>query len=421
LKAPGRETLLDLEVHFRSALLAVGLQLFRPLLQERIDHIDLGFIPKPSHRRVGRRSLKVETLFGVATVQRDYYLGKDGGHFPSDAAMGLEGSTTPALARLICRAGSNQSFASASYDLAEYGAITVNERQIQRVIQQISPDVQPWLEQLPSSPEAVPTFYVSCDGTGTPMRASELQGRKGKQEDGSAKTREVKVGALFTQHTTDEDGRAVRDYDSSTYVASYANAAEFSLQLRAEARRRGVGKAAQVVFLSDGALWTEDIAKNCFAGAASILDYFHAAERIHELSELLGGADSTARASQWKELLLQDQVAQVIAQAEQLAKEQTPLPPNVHEQIGFFRRHQARMLYGTYRRNGWFIGSGVVEAACKHLVGRRLKQGGMFWSVFGATCVLDFRSLLLSHRFDLFWTHRANAYAARNDTLSLVA
>lgn len=72
----------------------------------------------------------------------------------------------------------------------------------------------------------------------------------------------------------------------------------------------------------------------------------------------------------------------------------------------------------TYRDKGWFIGSGVIEAGCKTAVGTRLKQSGMFWSEPGATSVLNFRNLLLSHRFDDFWTHRANDFVATNDTLA---
>jgi hypothetical protein len=154
----------------------------------------------------------------------------------------------------------------------------------------IAPAVEPWLAAWSPATKAVPVLYISCDGTGTPMRAPELKGRRGKQPDGTAKTREVKLGAVFTQHRTDEKGHPVRDYASTTYVASYAPAAQFSLLLRAEARRRGVGSAAQVVFLSDGAAWAEDIAEQCFAGCVSILDFYHACERLHQLAAALGGS-----------------------------------------------------------------------------------------------------------------------------------
>ena len=388
------------------------------MLQQRIDQIDSGFQPKPDQCRIGRRSIQVSSLFGEVRVERDYYLGDQGGHCPADAALGLEGSATPALARLISRAAAQQAYGAASRDLEEYGAIRVDERQIQRVVQRIAPAVEPWLAELAESRISVPILYVSCDGTGTPMRPEALKGRKGKQPDGTAKTREVKLGAVFTQHHTDAEGHPVRDYASTTYVGSYAPASEFSLLLRAEARRRGVGCAAQVVFPSDGAAWAEDIARNCFAGCVSILDFYHACERLQKLAEALGGADTKARVSRWKKLLLRDRIAGVIAQAQELLTPGCPAPDLAREHLGFLQRHQARMHYGTYRAKGWFIGSGVIEAGCKTVVGARLKQSGMFWSEPGATSVLNFRTLLLSHRFDDFWTHRANAFAATNDTLA---
>lgn len=389
------------------------------MLQHRIDQIDSDFQPKPGQGRIGRRSIEVSTLFGEVRVERDYYLGDEGGHCPADAALGLEGSATPALARLISRAAAQQAYGAASRDLEEYGAIRVDERQIQRVVQRLAPAVEPWLAGLPESRTSVPILYVSCDGTGTPMRPEALKGRQGKQPDGTAKTREVKLGAVFTQHRTDPEGHPVRDYESTTYVGSYEPAAEFSLLLRAEARRRGVGCAAQVVFLSDGAAWAEDIARTCFAGSVSILDFYHACERLQKLAETLGVADLKAQLSGWKKLLLKDRITEVIAQAQKLLDQGCPKPDEAQEHLGFLQRHQARMHYGTYRHNGWFIGSGVIEAGCKTVVGTRLKQSGMFWSVPGATSVLNFRTLLLSHRFDDFWTHRANTFAATNDALAL--
>lgn len=410
--------LLEWEQHFRQALLAAGQKLFGPLLQQRIDQIDQHFQPKPDQRLIGRRPLEVATLFGTVSVRRDYYIGEQGGHCPADAALGWEGRATPALARLICRAAAQQPYGQASRDLAEYGAIEVDERQIQRTVRRIAPAVEPWLAALPPVQKAIPVFYVSCDGTGTPMRAEELKDRRGKQPDGSAKTREVKLGAIFTQHRRDADGHPVRDYESTSYVASYASADEFSLLLRAEARRRGVGSAAQVIFLSDGAAWAEDIARQCFAGCVSILDFYHACERLHKLAEALG---QPKLASRWKKWLLKNRVASIISQTRQLQAAGIPEPDPVEEQVSFLERHQDRMHYGTYRKNGWFIGSGVIEAGCKTVVGKRLKQSGMFWSQAGATGVLDFRTLLLSRRFDAFWTDRANAQAARNDPLAFSA
>lgn len=421
LQQAGPLDLLAWEQMFRDALLTVGRQLFEPMLQQRIDQIDLAYQAGAKHRAMGRRPFAVSTLFGEVIIRRDYYLAEAAGHSPADAALGLEGSATPALARLITRAAAQQPYGAASRDLAEYGAIQVDERQIQRVVQRISPDVEPWLAQLPSSSAAVPVLYVSCDGTGTPMRKEELVGRKGKQADGSAKTREVKLGAVFTQHRIDDEGRPVRDHESTTYVASYAPSADFSLLLRAEARRRGVGAATQVVFLSDGAAWAEEIGEECFTGCVSILDFYHACERLHELAEALDPTQAKARLGRWKRLLFRDRVGTVVEEARLWQRQRCNDPQTADEHLGFLQRHQHRMRYGSYRRQGWFIGSGVVEAGCKTLVGKRLKQSGMFWSEPGATGVLNFRTILLSRRFDDFWRDRANRHAARNDVLCLAS
>ena len=411
--------LLQMETVFRQCLLQAGLNIFGPLLQQRVDQIDAHYQPKPQSRRHGRRPLLVSTLFGPVTVLRDYYHGPDGGHCPADAQLGLEGSTTPALARLVCRAAAQQPYGAASRDLHEYGSIDVDERQIQRVVGHIGPDCEPWLASLTSSAKAVPILYVTCDGTGTPMRKEELQGRKGRQQDGSAKTREVKLGAVFTQHKVDEKGRPMRDHESTTYVGSFKGADAFGLLLRDEARRRAVGAAQQVIFLSDGAAWAEEIPGQCFAGAVSILDFYHTAQRVHKLAALSQPADKNL-ASRWIKLLLKDQVAKVITQAKTL-QESLPTLTDPDDNLGFLERHQHRMRYGTYRKKGWFIGSGVIEAGCKNVVGKRLKQSGMFWSESGATCVLNFRTLLLSQRFDAFWKHRHNVHSSRNDCLGLAA
>jgi len=417
--------LLELEREFRALLLRAGAPVFAQLLQSRIDRIDAGYQPKLNQAFMGRRPARLETLFGEVPIQRDYYYAGrgQGGHCPADAALGFEGLCTPALARLMCRAGAEQSYKEGSRDLGEYGGIKVDERQIQRVVLRIGPDLAPWLQGFAGRPETVPVMYISCDGTGTPMRREELAGRKGKQPDGKAKTREVKLGAVFTQHTRDEEGHPLRDHDSTTYVGGFENAREFARVLRQEGTRRGVGKAQQVVYLSDGAAWTEELQRQNFPKATSILDFYHAAERVNLLSKAIEVEEQPARklARKWIKSLLKDKVARVIEQARQSLPRNREKRKTALEQIHFLDAHQKRMLYGTYRNQGWFIGSGVIEAGCKTVVGKRLKQSGMFWSETGAAAVLQFRTLLLSGRFDAFWTDRQNQAAARNDLLSLDA
>ena len=92
-------------------------------------------------------------------------------------------------------------------------------------------------------------MYVSGDGTGVRMRVEELAGRKGKQPDGSAKTRQAYLGCIFTQHRRDDKGHPIRDHDSTTYVCSFDTVEDFWLTLRKEAQRRGSGTAGKIVLL----------------------------------------------------------------------------------------------------------------------------------------------------------------------------
>lgn len=117
--------------------------------------------------------------------------------------------------------------------------MTIDGRQIQRLVNLVAPAVATQLAAgPPASATPLPVVYVEVDGTGAPMVAEELVGRAGKQEDGSAQTREVKLGAVFTQTQTDEEGLPVRDYQSTTYVGGFESAPDFGTRVRAAARRQ---------------------------------------------------------------------------------------------------------------------------------------------------------------------------------------
>ncbi|MGH7980722.1 MAG: ISKra4-like element ISDesp4 family transposase, partial [Limisphaerales bacterium] len=110
------------------------------------------------------------------------------------------------------------------------------------------------------------------------MVPEELKGRRGKQTDGTAKTRQVYLGCVFTQHQVDEEGHPVRDYGSTTYVSSFKTIAQFGPLLRREASRRGLGSAGTVVLLIDGAAGLENMGKDCFINCVQIVDFYHALE-----------------------------------------------------------------------------------------------------------------------------------------------
>src|ERR1051326_3488083 len=130
---------------------------------------------------------------------------------------------------------------------------------------------------------------IGTDGTGAPMRRAYLRGRKGKR-GGRARTREVKVGTVFThRRPTAPDQRPERDYQSTSYLAAIVSSEHFGPLLRHEAIRRGMGWAKTVVFLGDGAVWVWKVARLNFPGAVCILDYYHACEHLNLLAAAIYG------------------------------------------------------------------------------------------------------------------------------------
>jgi hypothetical protein len=384
-----------LETGLREALRKDGRQLLESLLHDAARPL-ADDVSRPGEKCTPAVAREIETLFGPVTLRRNYYhlAAAKTGRYPLDVALRLTGPYTPALARLMSRAGAETRFAAGSEDLRVYAGLTIGGRQIHRLMQTIGPAVQRAAAAAPAVAPAqpIPVLYVEVDGTGAPMVPAALAGRPGKQPDGSAKTREVKVGCVFTQHGTDAEGRPVRDAASTTYLCGLETAGDFGTLLRAEARRRGLGQCERVVLLGDGAAWVWELGRVNFSSAIEILDYYHAREHLTGLIEALTGAGATVNAlrqQRWESWLWTGQVPRLLKAARRLGRTGgAVLSEAITTALGYFERNQARMQYGKFRRDGLFIGSGVVEAACKTVVGQRAKLSGMRWSETGLLAVL---------------------------------
>ncbi|MGC9523813.1 MAG: ISKra4 family transposase [Anaerolineae bacterium] len=344
--------------------------------------------------------------------------------YPGDEVLDLVGTRrSPGLRRMMARAGAQSSFQQGREDLRIYAGLQVSTKDLERVAETMGESMERWrkqeqetlLVQPPKSmgQQCIPTLYIELDGTGIPMIPRELQGRRGKQAEGSAKTREVKVGCVFTQTTTDKDALPVRDPQSTTFVAAIEAAEEFGWRLYAEALRRGLLGARRVVVLGDGAEWIRNLVEMHFPGALQIIDVYHAREHVSELCKLLWPQDLERvqqERSRWWKLLDEDGVETIIQEA---LLHGSAAPDNAREkvqkEIGYLQKNQQRMRYARFRASGLFVGSGVVEAGCKSLVGQRLKQSGMKWSLRGANAILALRCIIRSRRMEDYWESRLSA------------
>jgi DNA segregation ATPase FtsK/SpoIIIE-like protein len=205
---------------------------------------------------------------------------------------------------------------------------------------------------------------------------------------------EVKVGVVVPVHGTADGERRER----ASYAAGLEPAAAFGRRLALEAHRRGLEGAARVAVLGDGAEWIWQLAAEHCPHATQIVDWFHASERVWALGRALWG-EGTAATTAWVEA----QVARLAhGEAATLAQEWQRLPcrgqtATVRDaQVTYFTNQAPRMAYDRYRAAGWDIGSGMVESACKHLIGAREKGPGMRWSEAGAHTVAAVRVLLFN-------------------------
>ena len=365
----------------------------------------------------GYRDKAADTVLGKVVIRRAWYhcAACRHGFAPRDGELGVAGSTmSPGLARMTDRAAAAVPFAAAAGLVGELAGVTVTARRAGRraeadgraaaaVIEARSAAITARrVVPLPPARPGPDMLYVAIDGTGVPVVPAEAEGRPGKGQDGKARTREVKLCCAFTQTSLDEEGRPVRDPASSSYLATFAPAAEFGTLMAAEARRRGAGTIRQMVILGDGAAWIWNLATAHFPEATQIVDLYHAREHLHDLAKILEFMLGRGK-DDWLKARLADldngdtdailTAARVFPLAGRKARD-------LRKALGYFEHNAHRMRYAHYKKMGMFIGSGAVEAGCKAIVGQRLKLSGMRWTTAGATGILTLRCLQASDRWE---------------------
>lgn len=369
----------------------------------------------------GRLSKTFQTALGEMTLARAYYhcAGCAAGCCPRDQALGLTGSSlSPALTRMVGMTAAMVSFQEASELMSDLAGVPVETKQVERTAEALGRDIardeQTFAEPaLPSKP----TLYLGMDGTGVPMRAAEVAGRKGKQPDGSAKTREVKLVTVWSAESRNKAGLPTRDPGSVTYSAAIESAAcrdsdetpsVFAGRVEREARRRGFEKAERRVVLGDGAPWIWNLTDELFPGAIQIVDLYHAKEHLSIVAKAIYGQGSQLCAH-WEKLRHAELDRGDIAALLRALDEHAGACPEARKCGEYIAHNRRRMNYPVFRAQGLCVGSGVVEAGCKVAIGTRLKRAGMHWTLAGANAIIALRCCKLSNRFENYWERQAAA------------
>lgn len=374
-------------------------------------------------RGTGPKTKQMLTLLGATSYTRLRYRCPGCGEvrYPADDVWDVAGvSRSPGVRRHVARLGAKEPFHEVAEDLKELAGLSLSRKDAERIAETIGQDIEQRDRrerervrfQAPppaDNPKTIETLYIEMDGTGVPMVPWELQGRKGKQPDGSAKTREVKLGCVFTQTTVDDQGRPVRDPATTTFTGAIEEAAVFGRRIYAEAVRRGLFEAKRVAVVADGAEWIKNLVETHFPMAIRIIDFYHAKEHVATLCKaLFSKPDTVARyRERWWECLTQGNIESLIREARDFLPASQQGNKDAQREIEYLRKNKDQMRYRQFREERYFIGSGVIEAGCKNLVGKRLKQSGMEWTQRGANAIIALRCATQSTRFIDYWDERA--------------
>lgn len=413
----------------RSAMHQAGAMALTRLLQWEAPPPGQRSIPCSCGRAAHYRELRskpVLTAVGRIEVSRPYYLCSHcrTGQFPADVELDIENTEfSPGVRRMQAVVGQGTPFDHGRQQMklladlevtaksVERAAEAVGENVAAREQEEIQRAVQLDLPMVVGQP--VPILYVQMDGTGVPVVKKETLGRKGKTDGQPAHTREVKLGCVFTQTTWDQEGYAIRDPDSTTYTGAIETAEEFGRRIYVEAWKRGWSRAGKKVVMGDGAEWIWNLADQHFPGAVQIVDLYHARQHLWELARRLHPNDAAGQKA-WmkvhqKRLLDKGKIEKLVLSLRSLQSANPQVMDKIRTEADYFETNAERMRYPKFRRQHLFVGSGVIEAACRTVIGSRLKRSGMFWTVRGANAIIALRCCHLNGRFEDYWETRRAA------------
>jgi len=380
-------------------------QLGKALLQRLLDRKPHGYQGSSiacgcggRKRFVGHRLRDVHTLFGWVRVERAYYHcgGCGEGLFPYDQESGLgEEHLSPALARACCLLTVDDSFAETSRKLKELFGEKVSANTVERVAQGVGGEIvrrqDQELRDILQRHEAPPAeveperLYVTADGTTVHEKDA---------------WHEAKLGAVYWDHGDGERRTA--------YVGRFVNSETLGWHLWRRACACGLRQAKEVVFLGDGAAWIRHEQERHFSRATFIIDWYHASEHIWECGKALFG-EGSRKTRQWsgqrEGWLWEGNTGKLLADlSRQIKTGRGAKRKALAGLLRYVKENEGAMRYEVFRAKGYDIGSGVVEGACKHVVGKRLKQSGMIWSRRGSEAVLALRLTWLNHDWERLWS-----------------
>lgn len=352
---------------------------------------------------------------GKAVYERAYYYCPHchSGHCPTDEELSLVSKQTPAAQEVIALAGVLESFDEGGHlVLPRLTGLNVSASTVRRTTEAVGEDVavrraggetfgpdRVWDWHRDAAGRTV--GYVALDATAVPQQGPHHEKAEGRMPW---------VAAVFNPQPTHETVRRQRLWEAR-YVCGLMSLPEIGGQLRRECRAVGLAEADVVIALSDGGNGLENCLLDAVAGLARevvfILDFYHVSDHLRDYAKELCPGDASVRERQladWCHTLkhLGGRVLYEQLQSQDHSEASESVQAAFRNLLGYLHNNLHRMDYPTYVARGWQIGSGTIESACKTVVCRRLKEGGMRWCESGTTALCQLRALYRSE--SRLWT-----------------
>jgi hypothetical protein len=424
----------------------VELTLFRRLLALGATLLRLFFVTRAAGRPSGtvtgsdgtpltyhdQRPTTYYSVFGKVRFWRHYFTARgQAGHCPLDAELSLPVRCYSDLLREWAVYGAtDEAYRESRTALEHILGLPLSLQALETGVAEAGQDVANFYEQL-AEPIALPAvgtiLVVQADGKGVPMvqpptRKPPMRLGKGQKR---TKKKEAVVTGLYTiapyprtpQEVVaallqDPDGRA-----PGARPVPVGKELRATLEGKAVAMARLVKRAAPRdgphiqarVALTDGAEALQQQLLARFPKHTLVLDIIHATEYLWDAANALLGdthRHRTAWVRSYLEALVAGQTEAVLTALEAEANDPTCTGTQRHavrRTLGYYRRNRPYMHYDEYLAQGWPIGTGVIEGACRHLVKDRMEQSGMRWTKAGAQAVLDLRAVRLNGQWEAYW------------------
>lgn len=415
-----------------------------------VDEMEVGRLKE-------KRTRTYRSIFGPLAISRYVYArGKKQKQLaaPLDAELGLPAAETSyVLEKWMVSLATHLPYDSAAKWLAETLGIGAGGTTIENRVRALDDYAQSFRAEIEDELTAAEgeLIIVQADGKGVPIRTPweqrveetlgrkphlrhrkrdyERSGRRPMRGD-QAKTQQATAGACYSierhgrstetalnRHTQDDaprpqNKRLWAEMSQIRQRQVSRGAERVFQQLAAHVAQRDPQGNRQVVCISDGAVTLWKLKQQYFPQAVSIIDIFHVTEKLWAVAHCIerdGSKAAEDRVTTWLGMLLDGKVDHLRGVFQRMLNQRkwpAAKGQSLQHAIDYLKNNRHAMQYHDYLKKGYPIGSGVIEGACKHVIGDRFCNSGMRWELDGAQPLLHLRTIHLSNRWDPFIQHR---------------